>query len=60
MKNNLKTGDSNQIMLIHCRGKHQSEFDAINSQTIASVDKEASTQSDIRIVLKKNPIVMFK
>ena len=24
-----KTGDSNQIMLIHCRGKHQAEFDAI-------------------------------
>ncbi len=55
-----KTGDINQIMLLHCRSKHQAEFDAINSQAIASVDKAASTQSDVRIMLKKNSIVMFE
>ena len=54
-----KTGDSNQIMLIHCRGKHQAEFDGINSQAIASVDKAASAQSDVRTLLKKNSTVIF-
>ena len=46
-------------MLIHCRGKHQAEFDGINSQAKASVDKAVSTQSDVRTLLKKSSTIIF-
>ncbi len=46
-------------MLIHCRGKHQAEFDGINSQAKASMDKAVSTQSDVRTLLKENSTVIY-
>jgi hypothetical protein len=54
-----KTGDSNQIMLIHCRGEHKAELDAMNSQVVASVAKAASNQPDVRTMLVRNSVVIF-
>jgi hypothetical protein len=55
-----ENGKQVTVMLIRCRGKHQAEFDAVNSPAIASVDKAASIQADVRTMLKKSSIVMFE
>ena len=47
-----KSGDSNQIMLIHCRREHKDEFDAIGSKTQASVASSASRQKDLTTMMK--------
>ena len=54
-----KSGDSNQIMLIHCRGQHAAELEAIISKAEVSVAKATSTQSDVRNMLTKKSGVVF-
>ena len=53
-----KKGDSNQIMLLHCRNAHGEELTALDSKTKDSVVKAASSQKDLRIMIQtKYPVV---
>jgi hypothetical protein len=50
-----KTGDSNQIMLNHCRCKHKAGFEGRPAKDVqvASEAKADATQSDLRVLMKK-------
>jgi hypothetical protein len=54
-----KTGDGNQIMLIHCRNKHKEELAALDLQAQTSSTKAVSSQKDVREMLNSKSPVTF-
>jgi hypothetical protein len=54
-----KSGDSNQIMLIHCRSAHNGEMVFFEAQKEKSTLKAASLQPDVSKLLKKTSVILY-
>ena len=54
-----KSGDSNQIMLVHRRTAHQDELSAQGAQKDISTLKTSSLQQKVNKLFQKNTIVVF-
>ena len=59
LKRKWKSGDSNQIMLLHCRLAHKDELETIETLKEKSTQKSAMQQQDISKLLQKNSVVVY-
>ncbi len=53
-----KSGDCNQIMLLHCRSAHKDELETIEAQKEKSTQKDA-LQQDVSKMLQKSSVILY-